>query len=105
MNLRPYIESLQRFSLDEGERGQALENSLRDLLRRIASAARARYKTESPDDLGDELEEMLERVSLAKPPLLSKSQYDAVAEVWEALTDNLTDVEAAAGRALMRVSE
>jgi hypothetical protein len=48
---------------------------------------------------------MLERVSLAKPPLLSKSQYDAVAEVWEALTDNLTDVEAAAGRALMRVSE
>lgn len=85
--------------------GKDLENRVRDMLRKVVSAAKHRYSAASPEDLADELEEVLQKVSLAKPPVLSKQQYDAVAEVWEALGDDLGSVESLAGRALMRLSE
>jgi hypothetical protein len=83
-----------------------VERRVRDTLLQIVSAARHRYKARSAEDLADDLEVMLRHVNLSKPPRLSKAQYDAVAEVWSALTgDDLREVEAAAGRALMRMSE
>lgn len=82
-----------------------IEKQLRDKLREIATAAKHRYKAKSPEDLADELEELLKQANLSKPPALSPKQYDAVAGVWQALGDEPDEVERAAGRALMQMSE
>jgi hypothetical protein len=94
--------TLSKMSEDTAE---DVKRRVRDKLREIVSAARHRYKTSTPEDLADDLEVMLRHANLAKPPKLSKAQYDAVAEVWSALGDDLGEVEAMAGRALMRMSE
>jgi len=85
--------------------GKEIENDIRDKLREIVTAHKHRYKTKKPEDLADELEDLLKQASLQKPPALSPKQYQAVANVWQMLGDDIAEVEAAAGRALMLMSE
>lgn len=91
--------------VDLYEAGKEVEEAIRDKLREIVTSHRHRYKTKKPEDLADELEELLKQASLQKPPALSPKQYQAVANVWQMLGDDLSEVEAAAGRALMLMSE
>lgn len=91
-----------RYLLDESK---DIEKQIRDKLREIATAAKHRYKAKPPEDLADELEELLKQANLRKPPALAPKQYDAVAGVWQALGDEPDEVERAAGRALMQMSE
>ncbi len=82
----------------------SVEQQLRNLLLKIITAARHKFKSSSPEDLADELEALLQRANLSKPRLLSKEQYNVMAEVWSELGDNSPDVETIASRALMRLS-
>lgn len=84
---------------------KTIDQEVRDKLREVVSGAKHRYKATSAEDLADDIEVILRRANLSHPPILSKKQYDAVAEVWEALGDDLGEVEMLASRALMRLSE
>jgi hypothetical protein len=85
--------------------GQNIEQDIRDKLREIVTAAKHRFKSTKPEDLSDELEELLKKASLQKPPALTAKQHQAVASVWDVLGSDIAEVEAAAGRALMLMSE
>ena len=94
--------TLSKMSEDSAK---TIEQEIRDKLREVVSAAKHRYKATSAEDLADDLEVILRRANLSHPPILSKKQYASVAEVWEALGDDLGEVEVLASRALMRLSE
>ncbi len=94
--------TLSKMSEDSAK---TIEQEIRDKLREVVSAAKHRYKATPAENLADDLEVILRRANLSHPPILSKKQYDAVAEVWEALGDDLGEVEVLASRALMRLSE
>jgi len=83
-----------------------IEQQVKDKLREIQNGARYRYKAKRPEDLADELEELLKRSNLARPPALSTEQYQATAHVWDVLgSEDLSEVNAAAEEALKRMAE
>lgn len=74
---------------------------MRTKLQQLLRMAQSRKEFDT-DKEADELDRLLKQANLTKPRALSDKQYEAIAEVWEALSDG--DVVSVARTAMRAIN-